>query len=224
MADQLILSIVGRNVIGCEGLRRILVDSSFKLDHCITYNQAVDLTDWSDKPDHVVIVDGASVMQALDVSAQVRSSLAHARVVILCDAFDLNSIERAFAMGIDGVLPAEMRPVALAVAIRLIALGEKTMPSELPNLLLAEYGHFVTLPRNSDGSSIKLTDGEQDILRLVAAGQTNYVIGETLDFTEAVVKAQIKAILRKLHVGNRTQAATWAYRHGLANGEIKGVG
>lgn len=223
MADQLILSIIGRNVIGCEGLRRILVDSSFTLDHCVTYNHTVDFTGWSDWPNHVVIVDGASVMQALDVSAQVRSSLAHTRVVILCDAFDLTSIERAFAMGIDGVLPAEMRPAALAVAIRLIALGEKAMPSGLPDLLLAEYGHFVTSPQNFGGSSMKLSDGEQDILRLVALGQTNLTIGKTLDLTEAVVKAQIKAILRKLHVGNRTQAATWAYHHGLANGDAERV-
>jgi len=217
MADRLILSIVGRNAIGCEGLRRILLDNGFELGRCVTYNQKLDFQDWNDSSSHVVVVDGGSVNQALEVSAQVRAELAHARVVILCDAFDLNSIRRAFAMNIDGVLPAEMRPAALAVAIRLIALGEKAMPSELPELLLAEYGHFIALPQNLDAPSIKLSDGEQDILRLVASGQTNRAIGEALGLTEAAVKVQIKAILRKLHVGNRTQAATWAYCHGLAN-------
>lgn len=217
MADPLILSIIGRNVIGCEGLRRILVDNGFKLERSATYHQDINFEDWADRPNHVVIIDGASVDQALDISGHVRAALTQARILILCDTFDLASIKQAFTTGVDGVLPAEMRPAALAVAIRLIALGEKAMPSEMPELLLAEYGHFVTLPSEPGTRSIKLSDGEQNILRLVAAGHTNKQIGEALNLTEAVIKAQIKAILRKLQVGNRTQAATWAYCHGLAN-------
>ncbi len=74
-------------------------------------------------------------------------------------------------------------------------------------------------PREPGSLSIKFTEIEHDILRLLASGETNKPIGEALVLTEAAVKA----ILRKLHVGNRTQAATRAYHHGISNGGIDGM-
>jgi len=78
-------------------------------------------------------------------------------------------------------------------------------------------------PREPGSLSIKFTEIEHDIRRLLASGETNKAIGEALVLTEAAVKAHIKAILRKLHVGNRTQAATRAYHHGISNGGIDGM-
>lgn len=222
MANQPILSIIGRNVIGCEGLRRILLERDFKIQCCATYSSALDLASWINDAGEILIVDGASVAQAMEISSKVRRELPLARIVILCDEFDLESLKRAFALPIDGVLPAEMRPDALAAALRLIAAGGKVMPSELPELLIAEYGRSAAFLKTGDTPQVKLTAADWDVLRLVASGHTNKEIGEAIDFSEASVKAQIKTILRKLNVGNRTQAATWAYWHGLANGEGNG--
>ena len=224
MADQLTVSIISRNIIGCEGLRRIVMDSGLDIQQCVTSNRKMDCSGWVDTSNHIVVVDGESIQQAFDVIAQIRSELTNARIAILCSDFDVASIKRAFGMGVDGVLLADMRPAALAVAFRLIALGEKAMPSELPDLLLAEHEHFMALPRHPGSSSIKLNQNERDILRFVASGETNKAIGEMLNCTEAAVKAHIKVILRKLHVINRTQAATWAYCHGLVNGYGNSVG
>jgi DNA-binding NarL/FixJ family response regulator len=60
-----------------------------------------------------------------------------------------------------------------------------------------------------------LTDRELEILRLVAIGQKNQTIADTLEVTEQTVKFHLTNIFRKLDVSNRTEAAQWAHSHGL---------
>jgi two-component system nitrate/nitrite response regulator NarL len=215
MADQASLSILGRNEIGCHGLCHILSGTDFVIDHCMTHNGDIDLTGWADDANHIILVDSTSVSQALDLCATIHAALPQARIVILCDTYELDAIRRAFAIDINGILPAQMSSEALVSAVKLIALGEKIMPSQLIQMLTTENN----IPLLDDSSLRKsvasLSDREVEILRCVAAGQTNKAIAQRLDLSEATVKAQIKAILRKLHVTNRTQAAIWAIGNGL---------
>jgi two-component system nitrate/nitrite response regulator NarL len=62
---------------------------------------------------------------------------------------------------------------------------------------------------------VNLSDREIEILKCLVAGEANKVISRRLLITEATVKVHIKAILRKLHAINRTQAAIWAVVRGL---------
>lgn len=61
----------------------------------------------------------------------------------------------------------------------------------------------------------ELTGREQDVLRLIARGQSNKEIAASLHLTEGTVKGYVSAILVKLDVSGRTQAALYAVRHGL---------
>jgi two-component system nitrate/nitrite response regulator NarL len=74
----------------------------------------------------------------------------------------------------------------------------------------------VTL-RNHPG----LSGREAQILNSLVKGHANKVIAHTWDIAEATVKAHMKAILLKIQVENRTQAAIWAREHGYAVGEIE---
>lgn len=67
----------------------------------------------------------------------------------------------------------------------------------------------------------KLSEREVQILDGLVKGHANKVIARTCDIAEATVKVHMKSILRKIHVGNRTQAAIWALEHGYACDEIK---
>ncbi len=70
----------------------------------------------------------------------------------------------------------------------------------------------------------KLSEREAQILDGLVKGHANKVIARTCDIAEATVKVHMKSILRKIHVGNRTQAAIWALEHGYACDEDKDRG
>jgi two-component system nitrate/nitrite response regulator NarL len=67
----------------------------------------------------------------------------------------------------------------------------------------------------------KLSEREAQILDGLVKGHANKVIARLCDITEATVKVHMKSILRKIQVGNRTQAAIWALEHGYPCDEIK---
>ena len=64
-----------------------------------------------------------------------------------------------------------------------------------------------------------LTERELEVLRLIAAGLNNRQIADRLVISEKTVKTHVSSILGKLHVEDRTQAAVYALRHGLAPDE-----
>jgi two-component system nitrate/nitrite response regulator NarL len=67
--------------------------------------------------------------------------------------------------------------------------------------------------RDVAGIAPRLSSREIAILRLLMSGASNKVIARQLAITEATVKVHNKAILRKIRVQNRTQAAVWAHNH-----------
>jgi two-component system nitrate/nitrite response regulator NarL len=103
-----------------------------------------------------------------------------------------------------------------AAFMRLLG-GENEMDSEDDPAVPAAQTHISTF----DHTPRTLSDRETGILRCVMQGESNKVIARRFDITEATVKAHIKAILRKICVRNRTQAAVWGHNHllDLANTE-----
>jgi NarL family two-component system response regulator LiaR len=72
-----------------------------------------------------------------------------------------------------------------------------------------------TQPRPSEDSVEQLTEREMDVLRLIAKGQSNKEIADTLIISEKTVKTHVSNILSKLHLADRTQAAIYALRQRL---------
>jgi DNA-binding NarL/FixJ family response regulator len=64
--------------------------------------------------------------------------------------------------------------------------------------------------------AIQLSDRELDVLRLLAAGRSNPQIAEALVISPSTVAKHVSSILAKTESANRTEAATYAHRHGLA--------
>jgi two-component system nitrate/nitrite response regulator NarL len=70
-------------------------------------------------------------------------------------------------------------------------------------------------------AALKISERETQILDGLVRGYANKVIARRCDITEATVKVHMKSILRKIRVGNRTQAAIWALEHGYCSDELK---
>ena len=102
-------------------------------------------------------------------------------------------------------------------------LNESVLPWQFVAHLWRRAGPLESVPPKAepkppDGTAHidrALSSREAAILRCLVQGHSNKVIARTLVMTEATVKVHLKAILRKIHVSNRTQAAIWAMNHCL---------
>ena len=82
--------------------------------------------------------------------------------------------------------------------------------SALSRRVAATLETLVTTPPVSDG----LTRRESEVLRLLCQGKSNRQIGEELHASQHTIANHVRAILAKTSAANRTEAATWAHRHG----------
>ena len=144
------------------------------------------------------------------------------RTVLLSDHLDPAAVAHAFQAGLDGLCPTAMRPEALMLALELVVLGERFIPADVGLALLnaqsrGDEGGFgvsaAAVPANDGLGGKSLSGREAQILHLITQGAANKVIARDLGLAEATVKVHVKAILRKVKVSNRTQAAMWAQQH-----------
>lgn len=146
----------------------------------------------------------------------VHSTCPDARIVVLENGLNHETMAESFRQGADGYLLKDISGEVLAQSIKLVLLGEKVFPSALALLLETPYSfsRLTAGPTNGDGGP--LSPRERQILGCLVRGEPNKVIASQLGITEATVKVHLKTILRKINARNRTQAAIWAINSGMA--------
>lgn len=149
--------------------------------------------------------DGSGV----EVCRQVRSVDADIRVIILTSFDDEKALTAAVLAGASGYLLKDIRGADLVSDIRAVAAGEVLLDPEA----VAAVQSTVAESAPSDPRLRSLTPQERRILVLVAAGLTNRQIGAELFLAEKTVKNYLTAILAKLGMERRTQAAVFAATH-----------
>jgi two-component system nitrate/nitrite response regulator NarL len=184
-------------------------------------------------------VDGCSETDISNLPL-LRSNYPLLNVVALGGEFDLKAVCDALKAGADGyLLKEEITTEALLKSLEVILLGEAVLPRRLTQLLRVDSGMlFDVSPKTHDPRLLsnapaagteseaieieiekqrpaiprfeQLSEREQIILDHIAKGETNKHIARDLNVAEATVKVHVKAILRKVKVQNRTQAAIWA--------------
>lgn len=138
-----------------------------------------------------------------------------AKVVFIAPALDTLALSACFAAGAAGVLVENMSREGLKHSLRLVSAGEKVFPSELATLLTSGVGMRGPVDATAELRSLNVTEREAEVLRCVAHGESNNSIAKKLAFSEAEVATDIKNLMRKLRVSNRTQVALWAVARGL---------
>jgi len=142
-------------------------------------------------------------MSGLDAMIAIRREWPEARVVILTTYTGDAQIVRAMKVGAAGYLAKDAVPEELINTIRSVHAGRKTVSPQVAVKLAAH------------ASDDPLTPAEIAVLHLVAAGNTNKLIGDRLHISEDTVKARIKNILSKLDANDRTHAVTIALKRGI---------
>jgi|WetSurMetagenome_2_1015567.scaffolds.fasta_scaffold19466_5 two-component system, NarL family, nitrate/nitrite response regulator NarL len=139
------------------------------------------------------------------------------RVVVIAPSLDATALGACFAAGASGYLIESISREGLKHSLGLVNAGENVFPSELASALSsARFRSRGPAEIRRELRELHATDREVDILRCLANGESNNVIAKRLGISETAVSADIRHILRKLRVSNRTQAALWAVAKGLA--------
>jgi two-component system, NarL family, response regulator LiaR len=148
-------------------------------------------------------LDGVAVIGRLcEVSPGTRS-------IVLTSFLDEDSLLPAIRAGAAGYLLKDVEPAELVRAIRAAHAGEALLSPAVTARLLERVARAEPEP-------LPLTDREREVLVLVARGLSNKAIARELGLAEKTAKNHVSNILAKLGVADRTQAALYAVRAGLA--------
>lgn len=222
-------------VLGCknsmlrEGLRHILSNTRYRVHPEDLAQHAKGLpVSWGSGPLMFLFDPNLFPAGLAEEIHVLKEEYPDARVVLLADTFDLDAMLSALQAGADGYCLATIGCEALIKYLDLVMLGEVVFPSAMCLAALTgsdRMAERLSSPSLADvpqaaprteaiGSPVRiLSSREAEILQCLMQGAPNKVIARKLEVAEATVKVHIKAILRKIRVANRTQAAMWAVAH-----------
>ncbi|CAL9614485.1 MULTISPECIES: response regulator [Streptomyces] len=163
------------------------------------------------RPDIVLMDIKMPGMDGIDALRRLRELGNPARVLIVTSFTEQRTVVPALRAGAAGYVYKDVDPDALAGAIRSVHAGHVLLQPEVADALLAreEAG-------GGQGRGGSLTEREREVLGLIADGRSNREIARALVLSEKTVKTHVSNILMKLDLADRTQAALWAVRHGVA--------
>ena len=145
-------------------------------------------------------------MNGIEAIIAIRSEFPNARFVVLTTYQGDVQAVRALKAGASGYLLKSMLRKDLLDTIRVVHAGRRRIPPEIA----AELADHI--------AEDTLTDREIEVLRRVANGNSNKIIGSQLNVSEATIKGHLKSILAKLGANDRTHAVTIAIRRGFIDG------
>jgi DNA-binding NarL/FixJ family response regulator len=206
--------IVDDQAVVCEGLRAILSTVS-GIEVVGVGNdgaQAVELVGQL-HPDVVLMDLKMPVMNGVQATRQIRTSFPDVHVLVLT-TYDFDEwVFDAIRSGAAGYLLKDTPRQALVDAILGTAAGKSYIDPNVAGKLLDQVSRGAAMPNPS--LETLLSERELEVLRLLAQGLSNTDIAHRLYLSEGTVRNYVSAILTKLEVSDRTQAAVLALRSGL---------
>ncbi|MGM9923434.1 MAG: response regulator [Bacillus sp. (in: firmicutes)] len=207
-----------------EGVKRILeFESTFEVvAEGDDGNEAVGLVE-AHKPDVVIMDINMPQVNGVEATKQLVRQFPETKVIILSIHDDENYVTHALKTGASGYLLKEMDSDALIQAVKVVADGGSYLHPRVTHNLVREYRRLAS---DSFGETAAahateirrplhlLTRRECEVLQLLADGQSNRTIGETLFISEKTVKNHVSNILQKMNVNDRTQAVVLAIKNG----------
>ncbi|MBQ0889015.1 response regulator transcription factor [Streptomyces sp. RM72] len=212
MADAIKVLIVDDHQVVRRGLRTFLEIQ----DDIEVVGEAADGAEGVDraqelKPDVILMDVKMPGMDGVEALRRLRELDNHARVLIVTSFTEQRTVVPALRAGAAGYVYKDVDPDALAGAIRSVHAGHILLQPEVAGALLSQEE---STP--GTGRAGSLTEREHEVLGLIADGRSNREIARALVLSEKTVKTHVSNILMKLDLADRTQAALWAVRHGVA--------
>ena len=158
-------------------------------------------------------------MGGIETLKQLRASGIATPVVMLTMSREDADLGAALRAGAQGYLLKDIEPEELVPALEAVLRGDNVVAREMVGTLArmvgTDPGAKEAAPRPAADPFAVLTPRELEILERVAMGLSNKMIARALSITDGTVKLHVKAILRKLGMRSRVEAAVAAVEHGL---------
>lgn len=171
------------------------------------------------RPDVAVVDLRLPRLDGVETIRRLTAELPHTRVIVLTSYDGDADVLPAVRAGALSYLLKEAAPDELATAVRAAAAGEAVLHPRVAARVVSELRGG----RHDAPNALRdLTERELQVLRLLGEGRSNAEIARALVIGEKTVKTHVSAILTKLRLSDRTQAAVHAWRHGVVRRETDG--
>jgi len=167
------------------------------------------------KPDVILMDINMPILDGVQATHSITEENPSARVIILTMYRQDQYVLEAIKAGARGYLLKDIDEQELVDAVRAIHRGEAMINPSLASKVLDEFRRLSEAVAETEGIE-QLTQGEMEVLRLVAQGADNKTIAQRLALSERTVANRLSNVYQKLQVNSRTQAALVALRRGWA--------
>jgi NarL family two-component system response regulator LiaR len=219
MDKSIRILIVDDHAIVREGLRGLItVEPDMELvGEAISGAEGVEMA-LTQRPDVILMDLLMPEMDGVTAIKSIKSQWQQARVLVLTSFLEDDKVFPAIESGALGYLLKDTQPEELLDAIRGVHRGETMLHPSIAKKIMQRIQEQSEENKKLDGP--ELTERELDVLRLLAQGDGDREIAEKLVVSERTVHFHVGNILSKLHLANRTQAALYAIRKGLAKPDM----
>ena len=221
--------LIGKNVLIREGIAKILHAAHFRIpvsasspEELPNSLQAEKLK--AEKLMFLIVQTGEGFDLALAHIGFVKDNYPDARIAIVSDNYRPSDLASAFRAGANGYFVNVNSCDAFIKSVELVTMGETVFPPAFLSFALdANREREAAEPIECEQAILgaaedailpQLSPRETAILSCLIEGNSNKCIARRINIAEATVKVHVKAILRKIRVQNRTQAAIWGMNHG----------
>ncbi|MFD1393640.1 response regulator [Lacticaseibacillus jixianensis] len=162
------------------------------------------------RPDVILMDLVMPNMDGIESTKRIMAAWPEARIIILTSFIDDEKVYPAIEAGAASYILKTATAEEIAAAIRKTAAGDSALDPQVTTKMMNRLTKKAQ-PELAD----ELTNREREVLMLIAQGKSNQEIADELFITLKTVKTHVSNILAKLEVEDRTQAAIYAFKHGL---------
>jgi two-component system nitrate/nitrite response regulator NarL len=239
--------IIARSALLREGVTSLLQGTRFKVVSAVRNPAELANRELTGRALAIVGIhwQNGSRDQAAENIGLLRSLMSDSKIVLVAETYGSLNLQDVLALAPDGYIINLGSRDMLVKALELTLVGEPILMLGRPTGALTNGRDDTQRPtgaltngrddtqfpgRAVDSRSgrtfgktphdMQLSHRERQVLICLAHGESNKGIARVCDISEATVKVHLKAILRKIKMHNRTQAAIWAVEHGLADANV----
>jgi DNA-binding NarL/FixJ family response regulator len=212
--DEAMIRVGVRSILATDPLIEVVAEAA-------DGHQAVELVR-AHRPDIAMLDIRMPHLDGLSAAAELRAAAPDVAIIMLTTFDEDEYVVRSLAEGAAGFLLKAADPRDLIIGVRAVADGAAYLSPRIAKKVIARLsGHRLSRADTARRQVELLTPRERGVLALVGQGLSNQEIGRELFLSEGTVKSHVSAILQRLDLNNRVQAAIVAYEAGLAHAESR---